>query len=468
MLVCHRVPGVSTLRQKRPNTTMDALAPDIVDPASSAQPLRPLRAAVLVDLAHGPEAGGHVKCWEHLSAAALGFQGKLDLTLFFMGPEPAIKPLGENVRYAYLPPVFSTERVPFLSHVPDHTDLASFHPALARQLTGFDLIHTTDAYFAYARTAMRVAAESGIPLVTSIHTNTPHYARIFTEQTVERMFGHGLLRWVLLHGIGVQRYAERRMLRQLMLHQRACAAVLVSRPDQLVEARVQCGGRASLLRRGIDCTSFHPEKRDRAWLAQCYGVPQDRIVVLFTGRVNRGKNVMLLADRIEALLKAGAPVHLFCAGEGDERARIRDRLGPNATLPGHLDIATLARVYASADLFAFPSPAEEYANVVLEALASGLPVLVARESGMDRIVAQGETGFALPLDPPAWTEHLGLLVQDGARRSHMSAAARRFAERLPGWSEVLAEDLLPRWQRAVMAMRDERRDAPYPLACAAS
>lgn len=437
-------------------------------PLASAAGARPLRAAVLIDLIRGPQAGGHVKSWERLSQAALGFRGMIDLTLFFMGKESGVEVLGDNVRYVVEPPVFSTERVPFLSHVPDHTDLAPFHPRLARQLPGFDVIHTTDAYFAYARTGARVARRLGVPLITSVHTNTPHYARIFTRQTVERLAGGGFLSRALLDRLGLHLYAERRMLRQLARYERACAAVLVSRPDQLAEARQRCGGRASVLRRGIDCRFFTPAKRDRAWLAQRYGVPRDKVLVLFAGRINRGKNAMLLAGLAARLIENGVPVHLFCAGEGEDRAPIAARLGAAATLPGNLDAEALARVYASADVFAFPSPAEEHANVVLEALASGLPVLVSHESGMGRLVRDGHTGIALPLDPGAWARELTALAGDAARRGAMGREARAFALRhLPSWADVLAEDLLPQWRHAVMAMRDERALAAYPVACPA-
>jgi len=430
----------------------------------------PLRVAVLVNLSLGTGAGGHVKCWERLAQAALGFDGTLDLTVYFMGSEPAQRPLGRNVRYIVERPVFATNRVPFLSHVPDHTDLAPWHPRLARQLPQYDVIHTTDAYFAFARTAAAVAQRDGIPLVSSVHTDTPRYAGVFTALTVERLFGRGFAARALLDRLGVARYAERRMLRRLEQHQRVCQAVLVSRPEQLKTARALSGGRAGLLRRGIDHAFFTPAKRDRVWLEARYGIAPDAVVVLFVGRVNSGKNVMLLADAVAELGASGAPVHLFCAGAGEQRAAILERLPGNASCPGSLDPETLARVYASADIFAFPSAIEEYANVVLEALASGLPVLVASESGMDRIVAEGETGFVLPgSNSFAWSRYLALLAGDTARREVMAARARRYAEqRLPTWADVLAEDILPTWQRAYAAVRLSDASPLRPAAHSAS
>src|SRR4029077_7924234 len=97
--------------------------------------------------------------------------------------------LSPSVRYAVLPPVFSTARL--IREVPDHTDLAPWHPKLARALAAYDVIHTTDAFFCYARTATRSPRGPGVPVVSSIHTNTPQYARITAARLLERALGNG-------------------------------------------------------------------------------------------------------------------------------------------------------------------------------------------------------------------------------------------------------------------------------------
>ncbi|HEY7990732.1 MAG TPA: glycosyltransferase [Stellaceae bacterium] len=411
---------------------------------------RRLRVGVLVDLPLGAGAGGHVRCWERLADAARDFSDELDLTVHFMGTESACRDLSETVHYRIEAPVFSTSRLPFLSHVPDHTDLAPFHPRLARQLPGYDVIHTTDAYFAYARTAMKVARRRDIPIVNSIHTNTPEYARLFTAQTIERLFGDTFVSSVLLSRLQVAQRMERRMLRQLVNYQRQCAYALVSRPDQLDSTRATMNGRVGLLRRGIDRATFHPARRDRAWLAERHGIPPERLTILAAGRLNRGKNILLLAEAVAMLIDRGIDAHLVCAGDGEDRAAVMAQLGPRATCPGSVAPEELARLYASADLFALPSRIEESANVLLEALASGLPVLVARDSGMGRAVRENETGILLPgNDSNAWSQALRDLAERPATRLAMSHAARDYAESdVPSWQDVLAQDLLPHWQEA--------------------
>jgi glycosyltransferase involved in cell wall biosynthesis len=211
----------------------------------------------------------------------------------------------KRFRYVVDPPVFSTARLRVLSHVPDHTDLTPFHPRLARMLPRYDVIHTTDAYFAYARTALRIGRWHGIPIVNSVHTNTPEYARLFTGRTIERMLGHGATAQLLLDRLAVARRVEQRMLAQLLDYQRHCAFTLVSRPEQLDDARARLGGRAGLLRRGVDHRLFNPAMRDRPWLASHYGIPPERFVVICAGRLNRGKNILFLAETMAAVITEG-------------------------------------------------------------------------------------------------------------------------------------------------------------------
>jgi glycosyltransferase involved in cell wall biosynthesis len=402
-------------------------------------------------LPYGPHSGGHVKCWTRLAEAAGRRGADLDLTVYFTGSEPREVPVADNVRYSIVPSVLSTSRIGFLSHVPDHTDLAPWHPKIAAALRGFDVIHTTDGYFTYARTALRVARRRCIPLVNSVHTNTPEYARVFTAQTIEKLFGRGLVAQVLRRGLGVPEFVQRRMIRQLERYQRACDFVLVSRPSQFEAVSDVLPGRVALLRRGIEHQLFHPANRNRGWLAAKFGIPAQRIVVLYVGRLNQGKNVGLLAHAVASLVERGLPIHLLCAGDGDERAAILGRLGSHASCPGNLEPGMLAAIYASSDLFAFPSEIEEYANVVLEALASGLPVMVSARSSMGRLLIENVTGFALPGDDVIrWADTIFALASDPVRRRDMSHATRAYAERrLPSWDDVLSSDLLPHWRNVV-------------------
>lgn len=417
----------------------------------------PIKVAVLVDLALTPEAGGHVKCWERFAEAAALLPNDLDLTVHFSGAEAGERRLAGNVRYRIHRPVFSTARLPFLSHVPDHTDLARRHSGLAAELRGIDVIHTTDAFFAFARTAERVARENKIPLVTCINTDTPSYTRVFTAQTIQRLLGKGRMSRLFIGRLHLPERAEADMLRRLARHQARCAQILVSRADDLQRAlAVLPPERIGYLRRGIDKAAFNPAKRDRAALERALGVPRDKVLVLYAGRLDRGKNVMTLARAVRMAVDRGAPLHLLCAGRGEDREAIMALLGPHATCPGPVPQPRLQAWYAGADVFALPSRIETFGNVVIEAQASGVAALVAAEAGTERLIRPG-TGLALPAeDVAAWADALVLLAGDRARLTAMGRDARAYVERdWPSWGDVLTEDLLPRWRAAAGERRPE-------------
>jgi glycosyltransferase involved in cell wall biosynthesis len=302
-----------------------------------------------------------------------------------------------------------------------------------------DVLHTTDGFFAQARTARWARRLGGAALVNSIHTDTPSYTRIYGETIISRMFGAGGLARFLISRCRLPQRLEAGMVMKLAHHVAQCHASL---------------DRAAL-RRGIDTHRFNTVRRDRARLAYAHGIAEDRIVLVFAGRLEDGKGVMTLARAARLLLDRGFPVDVIFAGEGRRRADIAAHLGPRAHLLGAVPQEELAWLYASADLFVFPSAIEVSPNVVLEAKASGLPVVVApegggrfvRESGVDGLVVHGTSD-------EAWADAIAHLVGDPARRSAISRAARQDIERgHPSWDAVFAEDLLPVWRRAAEATR---------------
>lgn len=407
-----------------------------------------LRVAVLVDLLWRPDAGGHVKCWERLSEAVARSAPEIDLTVHFEGEAERVVERAANVRFHLHRPVLGSARIPFLRGVPDHTDLAPYHPGVARALAACDLVHTTDAFFAFARTAERVSAARRIPLVNSIHTDTPRYARVFSGRILESLVGRNALSRLLVDRLRMPEAQEHRMLRRLARHQGGAAFALVSRPDELDRARgVLPPDRLGLLRRGVDRAVFSPGRRDRGWLRAAYGVPEDVPLVLFAGRMNRGKNVMALARAVRILIDGGRAVHLLCAGEGEEREAVRAVLGSAATCPGVVPQAVLAGFYASCDLFALPSEIEVNSNVVREALACGAPVAVAVASGAGAMIQPDRTGIAVDGGgAAAWADALGPALSSPHGLAAMRRAATDFGrDHLPSWDAVLREDLLPVW-----------------------
>jgi glycosyltransferase involved in cell wall biosynthesis/predicted metal-dependent phosphoesterase TrpH len=156
--------------------------------------------------------------------------------------------------------------------------------------------------------------------------------------------------------------------------------------------------------RGVDTSRFDPALRDSTLLARAHGggVPAGAINVMYSGRITREKGAELLAD---AFLRAHAReprLHLVLAGGGPEQERLRERVGAErTTFLGWLTGAELARAYASADMFLFPSATDTFGQVILEAQASGLPVIAVAEGGPVSLIEHRVSGLLCEADADA-------------------------------------------------------------------
>jgi glycosyltransferase involved in cell wall biosynthesis len=138
--------------------------------------------------------------------------------------------------------------------------------------------------------------------------------------------------------------------------------------------------------RGVDLRCFGPEH-------VVPGLLPGEVNVLYAGRLSREKGVELLADAFLEAHRRDPRLHLVLAGGGPEEGLLRDRLGERATFLGWLSGDALARVYASADVFLFASATETFGQVILEAQASGLPVVAVDRGGPSHLIEHGETGL---------------------------------------------------------------------------
>ena len=173
-----------------------------------------------------------------------------------------------------------------------------------------------------------------------------------------------------------------------------------------------------LMPRGVDAELFHPAKRNRN--------PEDHEFVLgFVGRLSVEKNVALLAQVQQELERMGQTNFRFLiVGHGAEESWLRERL-PRAEFAGVLRGEALSEAYANMDLFVFPSHTDTFGNVVLEALASGVPAIVTPDGGPATIVRDGETG-RIACDEEFAAAAAGVLT-DAERHAGMRTAARNYA-----------------------------------------
>ena len=217
-----------------------------------------------------------------------------------------------------------------------------------------------------------------LPLAASWHTNLHEYAARRAN-------------WLLRHFHEGRRPAVAEAIEKTTLYLCArfysIARILFAPNSGLCRLLEKETGRpCHLMARGVDTQVFSPAHRRRQ--------PGDNAFVLgFVGRLSVEKNVALLGAIQQQLTARGLKNFRFLiVGHGAEESCLRQRL-PGAEFPGVLRGEALSRAYANMDLFVFPSHTDTFGNVVLEALASGVPAIVTPDGGPPSIVLDGKTGF---------------------------------------------------------------------------
>lgn len=198
------------------------------------------------------------------------------------------------------------------------------------------------------------------------------------------------------------------------------------------------------LPRWVDTEQFHPRYRAEDWY-QLRGLPVGP-VLLYVGRVSKEKGLDLLAAAFRELVNSGHQVSLAVVGDGPYRAELQQQLNSYPALfTGFMGGAELATAYASADLFVFPSTTDTFGNVVLEAQASGLPVIVTDQGGPCELMLNSETGMVVQsASTTALNEALSRLICTPSLMRNMGTRARFFAEdRAPDQHESYRTILYP-------------------------
>ena len=193
-----------------------------------------------------------------------------------------------------------------------------------------------------------------------------------------------------------------------------------------------------VMARGVDTQLFHPSKAAPTFFDR-YGQP-NRFRFLYVGRISKEKNVDALIDAFDEVLRRGYQAGLVFVGDGPHRqplaARCQDR--PIA-FTGILEGEELARAYASGDCMVFPSTTDTFGNVVLEAQASGLPVIVTDQGGPAEIVRRHDSGIVVDLaQPQALADAMEKIMLDADLRSELRNRGLRSAAESK-WENVLEE-----------------------------
>ena len=252
-------------------------------------------------------------------------------------------------------------------------------------------------------TALLAAKMLSLPTSGIYHTDFPQYVRILTDDSFLETLTWNFMRWF---------YSQCDLLYVNSEHYRHC---WVSRGIPSEKIRI--------LPRGLDSVLFHPSRRD-AKLRASFGANNGEPVLLYVGRVSKEKDLDVLAAAYRKLHKKKVPARLVIVGNGPYLHELKKTL-PDAHFTGYLAGAELAAVFASADLFVFPSTTDTFGNVVLEALASGLPCVVSDTGGPRELIEQGVTGLVTEsLDVESFAKAIEKLALHPELRAEMSRNAR--------------------------------------------
>jgi glycosyltransferase involved in cell wall biosynthesis len=311
--------------------------------------------------------------------------------------------------------------IPFYSEMRMHLPRVSDYIRRARE-DGVELVHlTTPGPIGLA--AMRVARVLGVPMVGSFHTDLAAYANILSGSSRLGVVMREFMRWP--YGRCTRVLAPSEATRRLLVGAKGD-------PDRI-----------AIWQRGVDGTLFHPSRRSEA-LRRAWGVSATRPAVLYVGRVSREKGLGVLPGVERALAELGVSHRLIVAGDGPMSAELASRLS-DAVFTGTLNREEVATAFASADVFLFPSRTDTAGNVVLEAQACGLPVLVSDAGGPRENMIDGETGLVVSgVDAVTWAGALTTVLRDTSRRQAMGRAARAYAETRT-WDAAL-EPLFRTWR----------------------
>ena len=320
----------------------------------------------------------------------------MHLRVYTAGPEPLETDSYLALRSIGLP-------IPFYSEMQIY--VPRFREFLRRAKTDhIDLIHlTTPGPIGLA--ALFVAWRLRLPLIGSFHTDLAAYATLLSGSRRLGALMREYMRWP---------YGK-------------CTRVLVpsEHTRQLLIAAKSNPDRIDVWPRGVDTAHFSPARRSPA-LRDKWHVSDRRPALLYVGRVSREKGLMQLPAISDHLHKRGVEHRFIIVGDGPLLPTLRQTL-PDAIFAGSLSRAPVAEAFASADCFVFPSTTDTAGNVVLEAQASGLPVIVSGTGGPRENMVAGSTGAVCHReDPQEWANAIAsVLAQPG--RSKFAQSARQYA-----------------------------------------
>jgi phosphatidylinositol alpha 1,6-mannosyltransferase len=305
---------------------------------------------------------------------------------------PAFPPQGDLVSIPSRPLPFGRGEYRLAWHLPSEIrkDIVAFAP---------NMFHISFPML-LGSSALRLAKRIGVPAVASMHTRFETYPRYYG------------LRWSepLLEAI-IRRFY------------RGCDAVVAPNQTSVDIMRAQgMGDSIGIWARGIDTSIFNPGQRSLEW-RRSLGLKDDDVVVGYLGRLVLEKGLDVFAETIRLLGSRGVAHRVLIIGAGPAQDMLKEQL-PDAVFAGFQSGQALGRATASLDVMLNPSTTEAFGNVMLEGLASGVPVVAARASGGETLITDGRSGRLItPGDVSAFADAVAAYCTDpDLRKDHGTAA----------------------------------------------
>ena len=368
-----------------------------------------------------PAVGHFTDTFMEINGVALTLKKQVEEAVRYGKPyiviscDPEGRDLGPGVKN--FPPLATLE-------LPEYPEMKLFHPPFLEMLyycyqKDFTHLHAaTPGPMGMA--ALAAARLLRLPLFATYHTAIPQYAEHLTGDA-------GLVDFLWRYLLWFYEQAD-----CVFVPSQSTADELIAkgiRPDKL-----------RITPRGVDLKNFHPSKRN-GYLESHHHL-KEGLKLLYVGRVSKEKNLPLLARTFKSLSRQRPDLKLVVVGDGPYSGEMQQELHDTDTVfTGYLTGEELAAVYASCDLFLFPSTTDTFGNVVLEAQASGLPVIVSDVGGPQESVIQGETGLIVPATEEAMGRAILELAANPLGLREMGRAARRYVE-----SRAFADAFLATWE----------------------
>jgi glycosyltransferase involved in cell wall biosynthesis len=354
---------------------------------------------------------GMTSYYKRICQYAQGTHHQLDV--FMQEPGRAETLQNKSTRFFLIRPKASFQPLPeaYLSFNPIHYIKLAWYFYRVFQREDYMCLQFASAH-PMSLAAVAAAKRLGIPVIGSYHTLLPEYARYWSDRKYKTVFGGKLIARGLT--VFVKGWTK--------LVYGAADIILV--PTSKVKhslCKTYPNKRIEVVGRGVETKIFRPQRSVGS-----------KLTALYVGRVSVEKDLAKLA-----FFSCHNDIQLKIVGDGKDIGDIRNRL-PFAEFKGRLQGRDLAREYRRSDIFVFPSKTDAYANVVSEALSSGLPVVAFDVAGVEDRVKHGRNGFLVQSDPEF--EKAVLKLRNASLRDKMSHHARQTALGLK-WEAVFEKQL---------------------------